>query len=367
MTSAISPAKAAIFDLRRDDIHPYGRAWRVALPLTLCGNCTGVVNRSPLRLLEDGRPVGRALGAIVKVAELEGGLYLHWMYDLFFSLVDGGDPRHNGRRYQVALPVGTKFDDSPLERQARHFVSMAEHVIRQCDLYGVSVGGTRVLELGPGPIPAIALLLSSMGMVVTVADPRPPQWDVAGHLLWERILHHWDRPDGALRQAMAGNSLASQIRILDQPAENLCGATTASFDVVFSNAVFEHIADPAAAVAELARVSAPGAWHFHQIDFRDHRDFDRPLEHLLLAAASGGDPSQADGTERGGQTRPSELLALFAAHGFQVVLNQTNLLADDAYIAELLPRLRTSPSAYRDWDSADLRVLGALLVLRAPH
>jgi SAM-dependent methyltransferase len=70
--------------------------------------------------------------------------------------------------------------------------------------------------------------------------------------------------------------------MLHCPAEHLAEATTERFDVTLSNAVLEHVFDPLRAAVNLHRVTAPGGIGFHQVDFRDHRDFTRPLEYLLL-------------------------------------------------------------------------------------
>jgi len=54
----------------------------------------------------------------------------------------------------------------------------------------------------------------------------------------------------------------------------------ACVDFAFSNAVLEHIKDPAAAIKEIARVLCPGGHTMHRVDLRDHRDFSKPLEFL---------------------------------------------------------------------------------------
>lgn len=58
-----------------------------------------------------------------------------------------------------------------------------------------------------------------------------------------------------------------------------------AFDVVLSNACFEHFRDAEAAARECLRVTRPGGVNLHQIDLRDHRDFSRPLEFLRFAKA----------------------------------------------------------------------------------
>jgi SAM-dependent methyltransferase len=57
-----------------------------------------------------------------------------------------------------------------------------------------------------------------------------------------------------------------------------------SFDLCISNAVFEHLHDPALAAHEIARVLDKDGLGIHQIDFRDHRDFTKPLEFLKASS-----------------------------------------------------------------------------------
>ncbi|MYW94643.1 methyltransferase domain-containing protein [Amycolatopsis rubida] len=73
---------------------------------------------------------------------------------------------------------------------------------------------------------------------------------------------------------------------------------TASFDVVFSHALFEHLADPAAVLAEIRRVLRPGGhlaistsdWSRAKIRPRT-ANVDAALRgHYLLRRSSGGDP-----------------------------------------------------------------------------
>jgi SAM-dependent methyltransferase len=56
-------------------------------------------------------------------------------------------------------------------------------------------------------------------------------------------------------------------------------------DMVLSNSVLEHVDDLAGAVADLARVTAPGGQHFHFIDLRDHF-FKYPFEMLCYSERS---------------------------------------------------------------------------------
>jgi SAM-dependent methyltransferase len=53
-----------------------------------------------------------------------------------------------------------------------------------------------------------------------------------------------------------------------------------SFDMIFSAACLEHVADPPAALRSIHRLLKPGGVTTHSIDLRDHRDFSDPLAFL---------------------------------------------------------------------------------------
>ena len=141
-----------------------------------------------------------------------------------------------------------------------------------------------------------------------------------------------------------------------------------SFDIVVSIAVLEHIANLDAAAREPRRVSKPGAIHYHQVDFRDHRNFDRPLEHLLMLRREFQEEARAANFEFGCQWRASEVIAVFKAAGFQVVDTEISDTVDPAYFADFRRRLRWRFfSPYKWWRTEDLRILGARIWLTVPH
>ncbi|MCK5504174.1 MAG: class I SAM-dependent methyltransferase, partial [Thermodesulfovibrionia bacterium] len=65
---------------------------------------------------------------------------------------------------------------------------------------------------------------------------------------------------------------AAQINIADN-----------SLDFIYSITVLEHIPHPEAVIRNCYRMLKPGGWTFHNIDMRDHRDFNKPLEFLRLS------------------------------------------------------------------------------------
>lgn len=54
------------------------------------------------------------------------------------------------------------------------------------------------------------------------------------------------------------------------------------FDYVYSHATLEHLTDPPSSIVEMYRVLSPGGLMVHQIDIRDHRNFDDPFRYLEI-------------------------------------------------------------------------------------
>jgi len=91
----------------RNMYHDSGAAWIVRLPeLTSYADSLSAPARSPLRILEDGQPLGPAHTAHDTIREKGGGAYSHWGDVLYFSTSDGSDPRTNGRSYVALIPRG---------------------------------------------------------------------------------------------------------------------------------------------------------------------------------------------------------------------------------------------------------------------
>ena len=278
------------------------------------------------------------------------------------------------RRYFPRPPVNFRARDSApaqIDADVAYAFQVARAYLSYFAAEGIDPRGKTVLELGPGINLGGAFLLASHGARLIVADRFLADWDARYH----------GRFYTALRNALAEQDPTADPAVLDRlverssytdddvrrvrcGAEDLRGILDASIDAVVSNAVLEHLYDLPAACRELARVSKPLAWQFHQVDFRDHRNFARPLEYLLLGDREFRRTFAERHGECGSQWRPCEVAQFFEKAGFEVIRFEPNMFADEHYLAELAPRLKSSVSRYRNTPIAYLRPLGGLFRIR---
>jgi hypothetical protein len=228
--------------------------------------------------------------------------------------------------------------------------------------------GRRILEIGPGASLGSAVLLACAGATVSIADRFVPEWDPDFHgPFYAELLR---KVDGR------GEAFASPIRRLIEargftPDVVTCHAIAAEqlwrigerFDVVFSNAVLEHVENLEATTRNLAAVTELGGYGFHQIDLRDHRDFDRPLEFLTLSARAFERLRSESFCECGCPWRMPDFKAAFEIAGFQITHASSNLSATPEYLADVRPRLRPE---YRQFSEADLAAISAFFVVSRP-
>lgn len=345
--------------------HGDGHCWSLALPAGLpAGDSPLDEQASPLRLYEDGIPLGPAHTLHADIRAQGGGRFSHWGGSLYFSASDNSDPRVNGRRYAIGAPGLSADAAGETALAAGYQLSVAEAYLELLRENGVAPAGKTILELGPGENLGAQLLIAGTGASMIVADRYPCAWHDRHRPLYRLLAESWSGPTTAIRRALARGGFDDILRVVDQPAEAMPAIADGTIDVVLSNAVLEHVEDMERAAAELKRVSAPGALHLHQVDFRDHADLSRPLEHLLIPADDFLRSQRRHRWERGCQMRPGEMRDIFAQAGFSILAMEINGVADPRYMDDFLLRLRRSASPYAGWKAQDLAAIGVRLVLR---
>jgi SAM-dependent methyltransferase len=256
---------------------------------------------------------------------------------------------------------------APLDADVTYAIDLARYYPHRLQQLGIALEGAHIVEMGPGKNFGLALIFAGYGARVTLADRFLCPWDESYHPHFYAMLRdRWEGPKSGLISALSG-ARHSAVATLDTNARGRWNLPTASVDAVISHAVLEHVVDVEATCRELARVTRPRGIHIHQIDYRDHRDQTRPLDHLLIPEAEFLAKLASVYWNTGNRYRHSEFCALFDSIGFDLI----DTLIDPEterplapYLPCFIPLLRDSQSRYRDWPVEKLGPLGARLTLR---
>jgi SAM-dependent methyltransferase len=268
------------------------------------------------------------------------------------------------------IPPATAAD---IEYQVQYAVANGDDRLQRLQHSGIEIAGARVLEIGPGIAFGGMACLRAAGAAVTVTDRWLAKWSNAFHgPVYSAIADKLDGRPGfdvapLRRMVAAGGYVEGTIQCVTDAAEDLTSIADSAFDALISNAVLEHIERPSTAFDELFRVTRSGGVGLHQVDFRDHRNFSLPLEHLLIDPANFAAMNRRVHSEFGSQLRQPDYAALLQTAGFHIDRYESNDRASDAYVDTVMQRLgRQRRKRPPSWTRDVLSDLGGLFWLRKP-
>lgn len=269
-----------------------------------------------------------------------------------------------------------KQDCSPeaIEAAARHGLMVGkDHLQKIADWVKRSPRGLDVLELGPGPDFGSTLTMAAMGARIAVADRWLPSWDREYHAAVYRRLAALitEQLPGAdvtpIQRLVEANAHLPEVVRTFPDAETLTEAPDQGFDLIISNAVYEHIVDVVAATQRVFDVLRPGGLSVQQVDLRDHRNFDEPLEYLLMTPQQELAWLRETHHHQGCQRRRADYEAAFDRAGFEILSAWIDTRAEPDYLAGFLPRLRACEGArFQYAPPSELEDLGICFVHRKP-
>lgn len=232
--------------------------------------------------------------------------------------------------------------------------------------------GARVMEVGPGVAFGGMAYLLAMGMRVSVSDRWLAPWSETLHRpvyagIADRIAGKPGFDVAPLRRMIAANGYVDGIiTCIFKASEDLATVGLAPFDAIVSNAVLEHVENLPQAMASLFELTATGGVGLHQIDFRDHRNFARPLDHLLTPKKFGQQNAKVH-FEFGSLRRLPDYVRDIQGAGFRIEKYDANSLADFVYVDTVLAALRRKAGKGKPaWSRAVLADLGGIFALRRP-
>lgn len=356
-----------------------GHSWFAAWP--------DQARREPRRaiLAEDGNCLAGAESALGVIQNLGFGAYRYTENGIIFSTSDNSDPNRNGRKYRIVHNPRNVFrtsvavnshpenvTDSQVEQKVDYALSVLPVIKMYERISGTTLNQKNVLEVGPGPDYAWTMVMACLGAQCHVVDPFVPVWSDSYHPRFFRSLAkrlqslpRFQTVDPIEQLINAGGFNHSDVITRYNVALEELDAPSNSFDLVLSAAVGEHLYDIEGAFGRLVRATAVGGYEIHIIDLRDHRDFSKPLEHLLLSEKDYSKEFVMRHGECGNRHRSTDFLSVFNRLGMQMISCESTSQIDAKYLEEFIPRLRMCDnSRYRMHEISDLQTAGMSVVFR---
>ncbi|HLA43674.1 MAG TPA: methyltransferase domain-containing protein [Aggregatilineales bacterium] len=215
-----------------------------------------------------------------------------------------------------------------------------------------------VLEIGAGPLLGYAPLaiLNGVNRYAVVEpgyiDLRRDEYFIHNYLgNMHALFFHLGIYPGDLKTFA---EKLQAVELYTAPIQNI--HLNGQFDLILSNAVFEHVEDVRVTVEQLAAVTTPGGIHIHYVDFSNHRRY--PNDQLAgkytvsrernpLTIANGGDLNLITPAEMTGIFRQSFSTVKF------VPLNHADQILD------------TPGGEWRDYAIEDLKIINGAIIAQA--
>lgn len=282
----------------------------------------------------------------------------------------GYDIKRKALFIETAVPVNYNSNslvsksNIELNSDIDYAISAADNYLKDILDAGIDIKGKEVLEIGPGINFGSALILLWNGAKnVTVIDKYLSGFTVGYHdkFYFELRMKYYET--NRLKFSSDINNLKSYEVLLTEghlltkecSLETISGLT---FDITLSCAVLEHLENPYNSVKNLFSLTKSRGFGSHQIDFRDHRNFEKPLEYLLLDEMSFFGLFQSVHGECGNRMRMFQWSSLFNEFFGDKVELSPNMWVQEPYFADFLLRLSKSEiSNFCKFETNDLKIL----------
>jgi len=264
------------------------------------------------------------------------------------------------------------FGASDVERSVEYDCSVVRRwraILEEYRPSAASLDGREVLEIGPGPDLGVGLLLRAAGAAgYTAFDAnrllrRTPERFYDAML--ERISAEGFAEDtvAELRKDVEAfrTGTPRRLRYVHSRKGDLGSLGEARFDLIVSQAVFEHLADPAATLHALSEHAKPGAILLAVVDLKTHSGWLRRRDPLNIYRFSKFYYDLVRYRGRPNRLRPADYVNLLAANGWRDIRVEPLSVLDEQHLARVQPHLARP---YRR-EEAQMRLLSIALLATA--
>ena len=242
------------------------------------------------------------------------------------------------------------FSKENIKSDAMYAYNIARGYISKLPKGVKSIKNSSILEIGPGINFGAALILICLGAKkVTVSDRFLTQYSNKYHsYVYQAIIDILKKEYISVDVSPLVDCIQKKSHKTEKllpvqcSLEGLSNVFPEEFDITFSNAVFEHLYNPLEAFKSLYKCMGKVSIGYHQVDFRDHRDFNRPLEFLLLDELSFYSLMNNASCEFGNRLRDFQMQSMFENVGFKNICLNINMKVSHDYFNDFLERLNSN-------------------------
>ena len=250
------------------------------------------------------------------------------------------------------------------ESDLEYAISVGENYVKDIIEADLNIVGKEILEIGPGINFGCALILLWNGAErVTVIDKYLAKFVEGYHdkFYHDLRVRYFERNLEKFHSNIENLMTYQNVLNNDKLIARECGLeniTDSTFDITLSCAVLEHVENPKSSVNNLFLITRKNGFGSHQVDFRDHRNFEKPLEYLLLDEMSFFELFRSVHGECGNRTRSFQWSSLFKEFFGDQATVVPNMWVEEPYFNDFILRLsKTNMSNFSKYDPDELKVL----------
>lgn len=282
----------------------------------------------------------------------------------------------NIRIYSGQVPTNieeSSFVNRNLDEDVRYAFNVASGYANKIIQFENTLESKVILEIGPGLNLGTALLLRAWGAgEVHAIDKYTHAWvDEYHNHFYEKLINfavsssEFKILNDQLNPINSFTDLeALNINYKEYSLEDFNNYSE-YFDITLSNATLEHVEFLVQSMNNLYKITSSQGIGIHQVDFRDHRDFEKPLEYLLMDEMTFAREFNVRNGEIGNRFRPDELTYVLKNVGFSQFTLEPNLYVEKNYLNSFVLRLKNNKlSKYSHYEAENLEIASGLLILR---
>jgi len=189
--------------------------------------------------------------------------------------------------------------------------------------YNITIEKSTIIEIGPGNSNILAynfLMLGARKVILVDKYPRVTKSEKQREFFKNEITYIKQKYNR--NPPFIENDL-DDADFLEYIPRELTDLTIKNIDIIYSNNVLEHIKNVEINIKSMSRILKPGGYLYHNIDLRDHYNFNKPFLFYKYEDQTWQKYLTREGVSYTNRLRYDDFIRMFKKNGFEVIHYQT--------------------------------------------